>query len=128
MAEFVQGKGAHECASAGVSFHCYLDHWVLSAVFKTGTAMAFCFRLVSGARCGIPQSPLICCQICMNVTELRPPNDANVFCEGRGYNEPVGLLKPCRVSVAIKRFTTYIALVLHIPLLYKMHLALYKYH
>lgn len=76
---------------------CFRHHlpWILSMVFNAETADGLCFisRLVSGARSGIPRSPLICCQIFINVTELRSPNDARRFCEGRCYNEPAVLLQ-----------------------------------
>lgn len=101
----------------------YLSHWLLSVVFNTRAAYSLCFirRVVCSAWSGIPQSPLICCQIFINVTELRSTNDASIFHSGRGYNELVGLLKPFGVSVTLKKNTTY-------PLMfYKINRALFNY-
>lgn len=94
------------CISRGVRvFTAISAGWISSAVFYTGTADGLCFisRLVSGTWSGIPRSALICCQIFINVMELRPPNDARIFCEGPSDNEPVSLLKPFRVSVDMKK-------------------------
>lgn len=80
------------CPSLYVYFHHYLVHRILSTVFNWEIADGLCFisRFVCGPSSGIPQSPLICCQIFINVTELRPPNDASRVCKGPSYNESVG--------------------------------------
>lgn len=73
----------HQCVhqQEPVCFDHYLP-WILSMVFNADTADGLCFisRLVCGARSGIPWSPLICCQIFINVTELSTQNDAKIFC------------------------------------------------
>ena len=95
-AEFVRGKGVHKRVHQRgcPCFHRCLCRWISSAVFNAGATDGLCFisRLVGGAWSGVPRSTLICCQIFINVTALRPPNDASMFCEGPCSNEPVGSL------------------------------------
>lgn len=95
-AEFVRGKGVHKRVhqQGCLCFHRCLYRWISSAVFNAGATDGLCFisRLVGGAWSGVPRSTLICCQIFINVTALRPPNDASMFCEGPCSNEPVGSL------------------------------------
>lgn len=72
------------------------DVWILCAILSTGSTDSLCFisRLVCDAQSGTPQSPIICCQIFINVTELRPPTNGCWL---------VGLLKVLKMNIVIHK-------------------------